>query len=95
MPGATCATCAAGRALSAWMIWRPMLKAIHSQENRDAADRKARAIVEGLRAGVARGWQSIVAAVPRYRIATLTPSTYPLLCKQFFALGGHSLLAPP
>src|SRR6476619_7501480 len=28
-----------------------MLKAIHSQENRNAADRKARAIVEGLRAG--------------------------------------------
>ena len=27
-----------------------MLKAIHSQEYRDAADRKARAIVEGLRA---------------------------------------------
>ena len=28
-----------------------LLKAIHSQENRDAADRKARAIVEDLRAG--------------------------------------------
>ena len=27
-----------------------MLKAIHAQENRDAADRKARAIVEDLRA---------------------------------------------
>ena len=27
-----------------------MLKAIHAQENREAADRKARAVVEGLRA---------------------------------------------
>ena len=50
-----------------------MLKAIHAQENRDAADRKARTIVEDLRVGAFPDGQSclnLAAARLRYIAGT-------------------------
>ena len=59
-----------------------MLKAIHAQENRDAADRKARAIVEDLRAARMNAAANLI---ERSVSETLTYYAFPDIHWQRFA----------